>query len=358
MSTNNLQFLDMLQAESQQRQRIGDRIYAILQLVDGDKTKVSNLPPELQDEYKNLTGLLRRRFLDPVFEALYSDMKRNGQNPTESPAVAIKPGPAPRLKAGPPISSIDLAGTYPNDTFLTTKKDDAMLVALYGILTRDSHTDPGWPLDQGAPNPNLPAVTPAFANALAAARGEFTANRDLYENVLPALVGEATVGPVENGLGKEVLDSAKKQLRDAAGNIITSAKLRAAQWARVVYSLVQQNVRADDPLLTLKAQSALASAAGANDGAPPSSIVIDLPDLEQMADVEIQVANLEAMQAIYFAAMLEELKIFNVTEKLVELFQLGMLPLGRGRAGDFLYNYWRQSVTRMTEVERRNLYAR
>ena len=78
---------------------------------------------------------------------------------------------------------------------------------------------------------------------------------------------------------------------------------------------------------------------------------------EQQTDVEIVATNLQAMQAIYFAAMLEEVKIFDVTEKLLEFFQLGMLPLGRDRAADLLNNYWKQSTTRMTQVERRNLYA-
>jgi hypothetical protein len=68
--------------------------------------------------------------------------------------------------------------------------------------------------------------------------------------------------------------------------------------------------------------------------------------------------NLRAMQALYFAAMLEEMKVFQVVDKLVELFQYGMLPLGKGTAGDMLYGYWKKSVNRLTEIERRNLYAR
>ena len=75
-------------------------------------------------------------------------------------------------------------------------------------------------------------------------------------------------------------------------------------------------------------------------------------------DVEIVEANLHAMQAMYFAAMLEEIKLFQVADKLVELFHMGVLPLGRGRAGDLLFRYWKRSNDRFTEVERNNLYSR
>jgi hypothetical protein len=334
-----LQFLDMLQADSQQRQRVNDRCYAILQMVQGDTTRLSTLPPELLAEYNNLQTLLTNyQIVDPLFLALIADMTSNGQKPTPLPSM-------PGIGSAP---ATVLAGSYPYDSSsLTPPAYDAALVALYGILVRDNHTDPGWPLDEGVASGAFPLpLTPAFANALANARGEYTANKQLYTKVFKTLYNEATQSPVEDALGNVSTGSAN------------TAKLQAGRWAQVAYSLIQQGVRYDDTLLDLKAQAALASAAGANDAAPPSSIAIDLPDLEQQADVEIQTANLEAMQGIYFSAMLEELKIFQVTEKLVELFQLGMLPLGRGRAGDFLYNYWRQSVTRMTEVERRNLYAR
>src|SRR5260370_7709475 len=72
----------------------------------------------------------------------------------------------------------------------------------------------------------------------------------------------------------------------------------------------------------------------------------------------MQCDNLQAMQAIYFGAQLEDLKGFQVVDKLVELFQNGMLPLGKGNAGNTLYDYWKQAIKRMTETERRNLYFR
>ena len=63
---------------------------------------------------------------------------------------------------------------------------------------------------------------------------------------------------------------------------------------------------------------------------------IELPDLESQTDVEIVKENLHAAQAIYFAYQLEEMRLFQVVERIVELFQQGLLPIGRGSAGQQL----------------------
>jgi hypothetical protein len=134
--------------------------------------------------------------------------------------------------------------------------------------------------------------------------------------------------------------------------------VRADQWASVVRILAGQSVGAKDDHLGLKTRIALGNVDGGGDNAPPSSIDIDLPDLEQQSDIEILRDNVLAMQGIYFASMMEELKVFQVIDKLLELFQQGMLPLGKGKAGDILYGYWKKSVNRLSETERRNLYSR
>jgi len=86
----------------------------------------------------------------------------------------------------------------------------------------------------------------------------------------------------------------------------------------------------------------------------------DLPDLQEQgnADHEIVADNIRAVQAIYSAALLEELKAFQVVDRLVELFQQGVLPIGRGRTGRNLFKYWKESASRMSERERKRLYAR
>ena len=84
---------------------------------------------------------------------------------------------------------------------------------------------------------------------------------------------------------------------------------------------------------------------------------ITLPDLENEADVEIVRENLLATGAIYSAYLLEEARVFQVVDRIAELFVQGLLPLGRGAAADALRRYWLNG-NRISERERRELYAR
>jgi len=81
---------------------------------------------------------------------------------------------------------------------------------------------------------------------------------------------------------------------------------------------------------------------------------IELPDLAGRSKVVPD--NLRAVQVIYVAAMLDELRLFQVVDRLSELFQLGLLSL-TGRAGSSLYKYWKETPSRLTEINRRNIYS-
>jgi hypothetical protein len=83
-----------------------------------------------------------------------------------------------------------------------------------------------------------------------------------------------------------------------------------------------------------------------------------LPDLEEAVDIDIVKENLNAVQAIYFSYQLEEMRMYQVVERIVELFRQGLLPLGRGKVGDYLYKYYQKAAERITEGERRDLYFR
>jgi len=84
-----------------------------------------------------------------------------------------------------------------------------------------------------------------------------------------------------------------------------------------------------------------------------------LPDLDTTtAGQEIVADNIRAMEQIYFAAMLEEIRAFQVVDRLVDLFQKGLLPVGQGRAANGLFKYWKEAQFRISEIERSNLYAR
>jgi uncharacterized protein len=83
-----------------------------------------------------------------------------------------------------------------------------------------------------------------------------------------------------------------------------------------------------------------------------------LPDLSSAVDLEVVATNLRAIQALYFAAMLERLALFQVVDRLVELFMQGQLTLGATDARTRLSEYGKRRADRLSEAQRRELYAR
>jgi hypothetical protein len=82
----------------------------------------------------------------------------------------------------------------------------------------------------------------------------------------------------------------------------------------------------------------------------------ELPELG--ARNAIVADNIRAAQVIYSAAMLEELKVFQVVDRLTQLFQLGLLTVNRRSTGSNLYKYFKEASLRLSESDRRNVYAR
>jgi hypothetical protein len=307
---NPIVFTDMADRDAGERQRLANSQFDLEVQKRDDKGR---LPPELYDELKAITEKLddRDALVDPLFAGPFFPPK------PEYPGVAAVLGQISQTPAVGPHR----AGLLPSQQGAAPAADltaaEKTLAAVYGLLEADGLVDP-----------KLERFVPGVARAL----GEYTANQALFEGVLKTLLGEG-----DTGARREV---------------------QAERWATVVRILRADGVSDNDPYLPLKTRLALGSAVGANEDAPPSSINIDLPDLEAQADIEIVADNLRAMQALYFAAMLEDLKFFQVADKLVESFQSGMLPLGKGPAGNNLYHHWKKSVERLSEIERRNLYAR
>ena len=62
------------------------------------------------------------------------------------------------------------------------------------------------------------------------------------------------------------------------------------------------------------------------------------PALESETDVEIVADNVRAVEAIYFAYMLEQMGAFRVLERIAELFRQGLLPFGQGRLAEALFH--------------------
>lgn len=74
--------------------------------------------------------------------------------------------------------------------------------------------------------------------------------------------------------------------------------------------------------------------------------------------MEIIADSIRAIQIIHNAAILEELRLFAVADRVVEHFLTGLLPVGRGPAGERLDRYWKERPERLAEAERRQLYSR
>ncbi len=83
-----------------------------------------------------------------------------------------------------------------------------------------------------------------------------------------------------------------------------------------------------------------------------------LPDLSSAVDIEVIAINLRAVQVLYYAAMLEELALLRAVDRLVELFTQGLLPLGTSDARTRLWEYAKRRPNRLSQPERRDLYAR
>jgi hypothetical protein len=72
----------------------------------------------------------------------------------------------------------------------------------------------------------------------------------------------------------------------------------------------------------------------------------------------LKAENIRAVEVIYFSAMLEDAKFFNVMDRLVALFQSGLLPIETNATAGKLYKYWKQNPRRLSSKERKDLYSR
>lgn len=248
---------------------------------------------------------------------------------------------------------------FPADT--TAQIDEVRLAAIIGQLLLSGYDDPsqgrlerGFPssrdlIFQGAghePNPGHPPpdtvplrvhVVPEFVDQFTQAVRKFNANKGLYTQVFI-------------------------QLRDKGGGqangSATKTTIRSKQIAEVTERLITENVSPNDPHIILQVLSAIQQSLGGVVDAHPSALDIDLPELDAGTTVEIIPDNVRAVQAIYFSAQLEEMKLHAVVEKLVEHFERGMIPVTRGSAADKLYAWIKDTPQRLTEIDRRGLYGR
>lgn len=92
-------------------------------------------------------------------------------------------------------------------------------------------------------------------------------------------------------------------------------------------------------------------------GGPLLEFGIGLPDLDAATNLEVVADHCRTVGAFIVAYQLEQLKMFEVVDALVDIFRRGDLPLGKGAAGTRLHDYWREAPSRMSDAERQNFYA-
>lgn len=144
---------------------------------------------------------------------------------------------------------------------------------------------------------------------------------------------------------------------DSDGPGGTESKVDSSEFAGVMRNLILKHVTVNEPQLRRRINESLDKIQFVGENRPITELGIDLPDLESTTDADIVADNVRLMGPMVCAAMFDELKAFQVVDKLVELFQHGMLPIGSGEAGKLLYKYWKEAPNRMSESERKNFYA-
>jgi hypothetical protein len=178
-----------------------------------------------------------------------------------------------------------------------------------------------------------------FSQRLYAAVGEANAARPLAEIVLSRLEEEGD----PDGLGK-------------IGGQVTST-----EFALVVRRLRKKGIRNTDKPLQLRRaiNEALDELQLVGVAQPLSKQGIELPlfNSESLMAFDIQAENVRLCAVPICVTMFDELKVFQVVEKLVEMAQDGTLNTTRGDAGEMLYHYWKDTAVRISETERRKFVA-
>lgn len=137
----------------------------------------------------------------------------------------------------------------------------------------------------------------------------------------------------------------------------TTPTVRCEEFASVMRLLIDAKVDAKEPQLRRRVNEVLDRIQNVGSEDNVADLSIDLPDLEDISDENIIADNVRAMGPMIVSAMFDELKVFQVVDRIVEQFQHGVLPIGPGPAGRMLYRYWREAPNRMSEQERRNFAA-
>jgi hypothetical protein len=341
---NRILMIDLAERELQARTRMKIRADH-LHTIDNLKETSGGLSADQKDELEKLTHALNKDTpIDEFYRAVASQVvqKAWGVWTAAERQYSMEYG---------------LFRSQQQDTLGNLTNKEQEIAAVCGLLQLDNLTD---------------HTNARFLRHVAEAQGEYRQNVELF-NAAYTLFSYRSVVGLKNQIEKGSVNASVIGCIHPGGLISSRAKehdelspamneqvsvLSAKTIAQIVRRLVVDRVTANDTWLSSRLESAFNMLTGSIDGAPPSAMEIDLPDLEVAVDVDIVKENLHAVQAIYFSYQLEEMRMYQVVERIVELFRQGLLPLGRGRVGDYLYKYYQKAGERITESERRDLYFR
>jgi len=214
------------------------------------------------------------------------------------------------------------------------------VVSAFGMLSQDNYKDPLLGKSEDAPDVStgtLPDHTKVkfvsrFVEQVASAVQEFQGAKSMFSQVFSTLA--------------------------AHGAGTSTVTVLSGQVAEVSRRLVEERRDPNDPQIAVRIENVLAVVLGDGVQGRASAIDINLPSLDEGTTTDILPDNVTALAAVYFSAQLEELKFFATADKVLEHFITGMLPLSRGPGGQAIYEYMKDTPNRMTEAERRSLYAR
>ncbi|MXP40723.1 hypothetical protein GRI75_03545 [Altererythrobacter soli] len=293
------------------------------------KRRVEKLGEADANEHERLTELLALKDkqgpwirFDPLFVALREALGRNDGNLA-------------------PVRIFHESGAILFDPRLPSEDEHNRQVVrtslLYGLLSAGKAAVPPVVADGDRTRPDT--MHPKWAGFLSA----------FYQS-LGTIAGQM-------GLAQKVLSII---INDVRINSRQVAEVYAAKFAETMRVLIEKQVRENDPQLKPMVDQVIdrvSDFSASEEERPWHEVAIDLPDLNSWADNNVVAENVYLMGPMIFASMFEELKAFQVVDKLIELSQRGHISLPRGKAGTQLYEYWRQAPNRMSEVERQTFYA-
>ena len=315
----SIKFSDLCERDKQATAKLKQQLAYLENLKE---RRNGNLPPDEENELERVASLLQakeKEILDPLFVGVRSlfnskpELLGNGGKKLKSLRASGELDFEGKEKAFDEVAKVSLVlGLLADDGV-----EDVELVMTGGVIGVNPH------------KPSFGRLKRSFYAAL----GEMEDDWELAKKLLC------------------VLQDVGKPNGEEAGTV------NCLEFAQVIRMLKEQGVRDGEPKLRRRVEQCLDKIQFVGSDDPTSDIALEVQDLNATVDFQFQGNNIRLMGSMICSAMLEDLKFFQVVDKISEMAQNLTLPIGQGEAGKTLYRYWRDASTRMTEPERRSFYA-